>query len=409
MKLSDKAVAALKPRDKAYKKADGGGMYLEILPTGAKSWRLKYRVDGKEKRMTFGLYPIVSLKDARAGAFEAKKLIVAGIDPMAERKAVAELAAPSAPVETVEAVAREWFEKFSTQWAPGHASKILRRLERDLFPYLGRDEIKSVTPPQLLSIARRVESRGAIETAHRLLNNAGQVWRYAVATGKAERDITPDLKGAIPPTKTQHLGAIVDPDDVGALLRAIDEYRGSASVKLALRLAPYVFLRPGELRQARKDEFDLEKAEWVIPEGRMKGRRQHVVPLSDQAIAIVQEAFEASGEDCEYLFPTPQTKVRCISDMALLTAVRRMGYGKDEMTAHGFRAMASTNLEHLGYDVRIIELQLAHADSNEVRAAYKRDISRLQIGQRTKMMQEWASYLDELRSVKKVVPFKKQA
>lgn len=406
MKLNDKAVAAAKAREKAYKLADGAGLYLEVLPSATKSWRLKYRANGKEKRITFGLYPLVSLKEARERAFQAKKLIEQGIDPMVERKVAAQPATPSAAsFETVEAISREWFEKFSKQWAPGHASKIERRLERDLFPHIGNAQIADVKPAQLLAVVRRVEARGAQETAHRLLNNCGQVWRYAVATGRAERDITGDLKGALAPTKAKHLGAITDTVEVGALLRVIEEYRGGEVVRLALRLAPHVFLRPGELRQGRWEEINEEGREWVIPAEKMKGRRAHIVPLSEQALAILTELRAVSGGG-EWMFPSPQSAARCISDMALLTAIRRMGYGKEEMTAHGFRAMASTNLEHLGYDVRLIELQLAHSDQNDVRAAYKRDVSRLQIEQRAKMMQHWSNYLEGLRVGGEIVPFR---
>lgn len=408
-KLNDKAVQAAQPGEKVRKISDGDGLSLVVQPNGSKLWWLRYRFGGKEKTLSLGQYPLVTLKQAREWAYDARKLLAAGSDPGEVKKAAAAEAAPaSAPIgETVEQIAREWFEKFSKQWAPGHASKIERRLERDLFPHLGRAGIAAVRPAELLAVARRVEARGAVETAHRLLNNCGQVWRYAVATGRAERDITGDLKGALPPVKTSHLGAITEPDEVGALLRAIEEYRGGEVVRLALRLAPHVFLRPGELRQGRKEEFKLgeEAGEWEIPAKKMKGRRPHVVPLSRQAVEIIRDAMEAAG-DSEWLFPSPLSASRCISDMALLTAIRRMGYSKEEMTAHGFRAMASTNLEHLGYDVRLIELQLAHADQNDVRAAYKRDVSRLQIEARAKMMQDWSDYLDSLRVGAQVIPFR---
>lgn len=407
-KLNDKAVQAAQPGTKARKISDGDGLALVVQPNGSKLWWLRYRFDGKEKTLSLGQYPLVTLKEAREQAFEARKLLANGVDPGEVKKAAIVEASPAPLGETVEQIAREWFEKFSKQWAPGHASKIERRLERDLYPHLGKAEISAVRPAELLAVARRVETRGAIETAHRLLNNCGQVWRYAVATGRAERDITSDLKGALAPTKTAHLGAITEPQEVGALLRAIEEYRGGEVVRLALRLAPHVFLRPGELRQGRWSEINEEAKEWLIPAEKMKGRRPHVVPLSEQSLAIIAELREVSGES-EWMFPSPQSATRCISDMALLTAIRRMGYGKEEMTAHGFRAMASTNLEHMGYDVRLIELQLAHADTNDVRAAYKRDVSRLQIEQRTKMMQEWSDYLDALKTGAQVLPFKRQA
>jgi integrase len=411
MKLNDKAAAASKPREKAYKLADGGGMYLEVLPSGAKSWRLKYRFGGIEKRLTFGLYPSVSLKQAREWAQEARKLLAAGVDPGAVKKeaqnAIKEAEIESAPsVETVELIAREWFEKFGGQWVDSHGSKVIRRLERDLFPWIGKSEIKSITPATLLAVLRRVEARGALETAHRLLQNCSQVWRYAVATGRAEFDVTLSLRGALPPARETHLGAITEPAAIGALLRNIEEYKGSEVVRLALRLAPLVFVRPGELRQAKWSEFDIDGRLWTIPFGRMKAKRPHVVPLSDQVVALLNDLRAVHSSD--YLFPSPRSLTRCLSDVALLAALRRMGYEKGEMTAHGFRALASTNLEQLGYDVRLIELQLAHADQDQVRAAYKRETHLLRLDERRKMMQHWSDYLDALRTGAAVVPFSKK-
>ncbi len=250
-KLTDKAVLAAKAQDKDYKIFDGDGLFLLVRPSGSRLWRLKYRFNSKEKLLALGAYPLVTLKDARERTFEARKRLDQGFDPSEDRKE-AKIERESSPVgkgETVELIAREWFKKFSTQWSATHASKIGRRLERDLYPHLGKSEIADVRPAVLLAVLRRVEARGAIETAHRLLNNCGQVWRYAVATGRAERDITSDLKGALPPVQSKHLGAITAPVGIGSLLRAIEEYRGSDVVRLALQLAPHVFLRPNELRQ----------------------------------------------------------------------------------------------------------------------------------------------------------------
>lgn len=409
MKLNDKAVAAAQPKEKAYKLADGG-LYLEVLPTGKKSWRMKYRFAGREKRLVFGLYPVVSLKQAREWAMDARKLLAGGIDPGAVKKEAQNAAKeaeaePIESLETIEIIAREWFEKFGGQWVDSHGSKVIRRLERDLFPWLGKTELKTVTPASLLAVLRRVESRGALETAHRLHQNCGQIWRYAVATGRAERDITQDLKGALPPAKETHLGAISEPSAIGALLRNIEEYKGSEVVRMALKLAPLVFVRPGELRQAKWDEFDIDGRLWTIPAGRMKAKRPHFVPLSEQVTAILEELRKA--HESEYLFPSPRALSRCLSDVALLAALRRMGYTKEEMTAHGFRAMASTNLEQLGYGVRLIELQLAHADQDQVRAAYKRETHMLRLDERKKMMQHWADYLDGLRDGAQVVQFRK--
>lgn len=410
-KLNDKQIQAIKPSEKQVKFSDGDGLTLVVMPSGSKLWQLRYRVGGragKEKTLSLGQYPLVSLKDAREQAFQARKLIVKGADP-SEMKQAARAAAVADivnPIDTVEAISREWFQKFSAGWVDSHADRIIRRLERDLFPWVGSAEIKSIIPANLLTVLRRVESRGALETAHRLLQNCGQVWRYAVATGRAERDICGDLKGALPPTKEKHLGAITDPREIGNLLRSIDDYRGGEIVRYALKLAPFLFVRPGELRHAEWDEIDFEKDEWVIPAGKMKAKRPHVVPLCIQVLDLLEGLKSVSG-DGKYLFPSATSKSRPLSDMALLTAIRRMGYSKEEMSAHGFRAMASTNLEELGYDVRLIELQLAHSDQNEVRAAYKRDISRLQLPLRREMMQNWADYLDQLKVGAKIIPFKR--
>ena len=406
-KLSDKAIQAAKPREKMYKISDGDGLALIVQPTGKKLWWLRYRFGGKEKTYSLGPYPLIGLKDARDRAFEARKMVVNDIDPSKARQAsrTAQIETAKAATETVEAISREWFKKFSPQWVESHADRIIRRLERDVFPYIGKQEIKSVTPPQLLEVLRRVESRGAVETTHRVLQNCGQVWRYAVATGRVERDISGDLKGAIPPTKVKNLGAVVEHQEIGVLLRDIDDYHGSPVVKAALKLAPLVFVRPGELRHAEWDEFDFTNDEWNIPAGKMKARRPHVVPLSRQAITLIEELRHITGEG-KYLFPAANSKTRPISNMALLAAIRRMGYGKEEMTAHGFRAMASTNLENLQYDERLIELQLAHVDQNNSRSPYKRNASRLQLDKRKEMMQHWADFLDELKTGAKIIPFR---
>lgn len=411
MKLNDKLIQAAKPKDAQYNLADGNGLTLVVKQNGTKLWWLRYRFAGKAKTLSLGQYPVIGLKEARERAYDARKLLANGTDPSQakiETAAAIKAATDAAAIspETVEAISLEWFEKFGAQWVDSHASKIIRRLERDLFPHFKGVGIADVTPAALLAVLRRVEARGALETAHRLHQNCGQIWRYAVATGRAERDITSDLKGALPPAKETHLGAITKPDGIGALLRNIDDYKGSEVVRLALKLAPLVFVRPGELRHAEWSEFDFEKSEWTIPAGKMKAKRPHVVPLSSQSLALLAELKLISGES-KYLFPSPRSTTRPLSDVALLAALRRMGYGKEEMTTHGFRAMASTNLEQLGYDVRLIELQLAHADTNEVRAAYKRDTSTLQLGQRRAMMQRWADYLDELRDGAKVLPFKR--
>ncbi len=407
-KLNDKAVAARLPKEKTYVVSDGDGLTLVVKHNGTKFWWFRYRFGGKAKTLSLGVYPAVSLKQAREWAFDARKLVASGVDPHELKKEAKAAAIPAValPVDTVEQIGREWFEKFGSQWVDSHGSKIIRRLERDLFPWLGKEDIQSVKPAALLSALRRVESRGALETAHRLLQNCGQIWRYAVATGRAERDVTSDLRGALPPAKSKHLGAITSPKEMGILLRNIDDYHGSQVVRLALKLAGLVFVRPGELRAAKWDEFDIDKRIWTIPAARMKMKRPHVVPLASQVVEVLDELqLVSAGSD--YLFPSPRSKTRCLSDVALLAALRRMGYEKNEMTSHGFRAMASTNLESLGYDSRLIELQLAHADKDEVRAAYKRETHLLRLEERTKMMQHWADYLDGLKTGAVVVPIRR--
>ena len=411
-KLNDKAVAGAKPGEKDYKLSDGDGLHLLVRTNGSKLWRLKYRIAGKEKLLSFGQYPLISLKNVRERTLEARRLLSNGIDPMEQKKAIkaASEIAQTTKTETVEVIGREWFEKFGSEWVDSHGSKVIRRMERDLFPWLGKAEIRTVTPSALLSVLRRVEACGALDTAHRLHQNCGQIWRYAVATGRVERDITSDLKGALPPAKETHLGAITDPVEVGALLRNIENYKGSEVVRFLLQLSPLLFLRPGEIRSAKWSEFpdfDEEVDEiWTIPASRMKAKRPHVVPLCKQVMAILGDLKELTG-DGEYLFPSPRSKTRPLSDTAVLAALQRMGYDKGQMTAHGFRAMASTNLEQLGYDVRLIELQLAHADQDKVRAAYKRETHLLRLDERKKMMQAWADYLDGLRNGAAVLPFKK--
>lgn len=389
MPLTELQIKNAKPTEKVQRLFDGGGLYLEISPSGGKLWRLKYRVDGREKRLSFGPYPTVTLKEAREKREKAKKLLVDGIDPGAAKKAEKEAEAGS-----FEAVTKEWLDKYNPSWTPGHADRIARRLERDVFPWLGGKPINQITPPELLSTLRRVETRGHVETAHRILASCGQVFRYAIATGRAEKDITQDLRGALPPVKVKHLASIIDPKEIGAMLRAFDEYDGSFITKCALKLTPLVFVRPGELRQAKWTEINFEDKEWRIPAERMKMRVMHIVPLSRQAIEILQELQPFTGKS-DFLFPGARTTTRPMSNATIINALRRMGYTKDEMTAHGFRSMASTILNEQGYNRDWIERQLAHSESNTVRAAYN---YAEYLPERRKMMQEWADYLDILKT-----------
>lgn len=396
--LTDTKVKNAKPGANAYKLSDGGGMYLLVDPKGGKYWRLKYRIEGREKLLAFGVYPEVSLADAREKRDLARKRIANGIDPSAARKAL-KAAKISEKENGFEIVAREWYDNRAYLWAASHAKTVIARLRLDVFPVLGARTIGDIKAPEVLAMLRRIESRGALEVAHRIKALCGQVFRYAVATGRAERDPTADLKGSLKPYKGRHLAAITDPKEVGPLLRAIDGHEGSSIVKWALQLAPLVFVRPGELRQAGWTEIDLDAAEWTIPTERMKMKQPHLVPLSAQAVAILKEAQALTGSG-SYVFPSHRSRTRPMSNNAVLAALRRMGFAKDTMTAHGFRAMARTILEEV-LQVRpdIIEHQLGHAVRDPLGRAYNRTSH---LPERRKMMQLWANYLDELKGGAKV-------
>lgn len=402
--LTDLQVNKAKPQEKPVTLFDGGGLFLLVTPTGGKLWRFKYRFQGKEKLISFGAYPIVTLSDARQRREDAKRLLANGVDPGEVKKA--QKAATVAEAENCfEVVAREWHGKFSNSWSPTHAETTLRRLQADVFPLLGARPIGEIKAPELLAMLRRIESRGALETAHRVRTVCGQVFRYAVATGRAERDPAADLKGALPPYKKSHLAAITDPKAVAPLLRAIDGYQGSFVVKCALQLAPLVFVRPGELRQAEWSEIDFDAAEWNIPAERMKMEIAHLVPLSTQAVAILRELHALTGRG-RYVFPCHRSFARPMSNNAVNAALRRMGFDKDTMTGHGFRAMARTILDEV-LEIRpdIIEHQLAHAVKDPNGRAYNRTAH---IPERRRMMQLWADYLDELKSGAKVIPMRRE-
>ncbi len=405
MPLSDTAIRNAKPRERLYKLADEKGLYLEVTPTGGKWWRWKYRFAGKEKRLSMGTYPETSLKEARNRRDEARRLLAQGVDPSEHRKAMK--ASQSADAESFEAIAREWYGKQARCWSEGHKGRVLDRLEKDIFPWLGARSMAAIKPPDLLAALRRIEARGAIETAHKVKQICGQVFRYGVATGRCERDPAADLKGALSPVKVKHHASITDPQAIGDLLRAIGGYQGSFVVKSAMQLAPLVFTRPGELRAAEWSEIDLDKSEWRIPAAKMKMRDQHIVPLSTQAVAILQEIKPLTGRG-RYVFPSARTPNgdRCLSENAVLAALRRLGYSKDEMTGHGFRSMASTLLNEQGWHRDAIERQLAHAERDNVRAAYN---YAEHLPERRRMMQAWSDYLDGLWSGATVLPFKKNA
>lgn len=398
MALSDLAIKTAKPGAKPIRMSDSGGLYLEVAPSGGKLWRLKYRFGGKEKRLALGKYPEVGLKDARARRDEARKLLANEVDPGENRKqqkaAKAERAANS-----FEAVAREWIAKNTPTWATSHTSKIVRRLEMYVFPWLGGRPIAEIAAPELLAMARRIEGKGAIETAHRAMQNCGQVFRYAVATGRAERDPTGDLRGALQPVQSTHMAAVTEPRKVAELLRIFDTYQGTLTVRCALQLAPLVFVRPGELRQAEWKDIELDAAEWRYIASK-KGNA-HIVPLAHQAVAILQEVKALTGEG-RYVFPSARTSERPMSDNAILAAMRRLGIAKDEMSGHGFRAMARTILDEvLGFRPDLIEHQLAHAVRDPNGRAYNRTAH---LPERRKMMQAWADYLDKLKAGADVIP-----
>jgi integrase len=396
--LSDLQVKTAKPKGKDYKLVDGYGLYLLVTPTGGKLWRFDYRYSDKRKTVAFGAYPSITLSDARQRREDARKLLANGVDPGAAKKA--QKAAKIAETEnSFEAVAREWHERFKQQWTENHAGRLLKRLELDAFPFIGSRPIGEIKAPEMLAVLRRIETR-TLETAHRIRIACGQIFRYAVATGRAERDPIADLRGALPPAKNKHFAAPTDPKDVAPLLRAIDEYEGSFVVKCAMRLAPLVFVRPGELRQAEWAEIDLDAAEWNIPGHRMKMKEAHLVPLARQAVEILRELKLLTGHS-KYLFPCHRSPLRCMSDNAVNAAFRRMGFEKTEIVGHGFRAMARTLLDEV-LQVRpdFIEHQLAHAVRDPLGRAYNRTSH---LAERKKMMQQWADYLDKLKSGAKVI------
>jgi integrase len=396
MPLTEAEIRATKPREKAYKRSDERGLYLLVTPAGGRLWRFKYYHRGAEKLLALGAYPDVSLKRARQKRDEARALVADGVDPSATRKAQKTVRG-----NTLEAVGDEWLQLQGRKLAAITVAKkrwLLAFLYRDL----GAEPITAIAAPQLLAALRKVEAHGHHETAHRVKQAFGQVARYAIATGRAERDVSADLRGALAPIVTRSHASLTEPAAVGALLRAIDGYVGQPATAAALKLLPYVFVRPGELRAADWSEFDLEGAEWRIPAARMKMGEQHLVPLATQAIAILSELHALTGPT-GLVFPSLRSATRPISDGTLNAALRRLGYSRDDVVAHGFRSMASTLLNEQGFPPDVIELQLAHVERNRVRAAYNRA---QRLTERRKMMQAWADYLDTLRSGAKVVPIR---
>ena len=402
MALSNTAIINAKAADKSYKMYDTDGLFLQVTPQGGKWWRLKYHFDGKEKLLSLGTYPDISLSQARQKREDSKKLLAIDIDPSESRKQTKADNKLNSK-NSFELVAREWWQSHMKNKADSHKEKVIRRFELYLFPWIGKKPISSITAPQMLETLRRIEKQNKVETAHRTLQTAGQVFRYAVQTGRAVRDVTADLKGALPATTVKHMAAFTEPKDVAELLRALDAFNGTLTVQCAIKLAPLVFVRPSELRMAKWSDIDLDAGTWQYLVSKTK--TDHIVPLSRQAIEILNEIHPVSGHGV-YVFQGGHSPLKPMSESAVNAALKRMGYDtKTQITGHGFRAMARTILhERLNIDPAIIEHQLAHKVPDTLGSAYNRTKF---IEQRTSMMQSWADYLDELKAGAKVIPFKK--
>ncbi|MGF6777842.1 integrase [Paraburkholderia sp. GAS334] len=393
MPLSDVAVRSAKPRERAYKLADGQGMYLEVMPNGSKYWRLKYRIDGKEKRAALGVYPAVSLLAARKARDSVKEALRAGLDPTHEKRRE-KLERGISRANSFEAVAREWHTSKVESWAEGYAANVLKVFELDVFPSLGARPIKDITAPELLDVMRKIESRGAIEMARKALQTSGQVFRYAIVTGRAERDPSTDLKGALKTRKVKHMARIGEPE-LPELLRKIATYDGEPQTRLALQFMALTFVRTGELRFAEWTEINEDRAEWRIPADKMKMESPHIVPLSMQALEVVRKLKELNGR-WQWVFPQQTNAKKPISENTILFALYRMGY-HSRMTGHGFRGLASTILNEHGFNRDWIELQLAHSERDDVRAAYNHA---QYLPERRKMMQWWGDYLERATTSK---------
>jgi integrase len=398
MALSDASIRNAKAGPKPVKLSDGGGLFLLLNPNGSRLWRLKYRFAGKEKLMAFGAYPDISLKDARESRDDARRQLAAGHDPGEARKA-SKAAATARAGNSFEVITREWFELTKAKWESEYANLVLRRLDSDIFPQLGDRPVAGITSLELLTVLRRIEQRGANDLTRRALQKCGQVFRYAVVTGRAPRDPTTDLRDALKPVQKQHYASIQDPKAVGELMRAMRDYLGAFETKCALLLGILTFVRPGELRKAEWSEFDREQAEWRIPASRMKMKEQHIVPLSTQALAVLNDLHVATGHG-RYLFPSIRTSARPMSENTVNAALRRLGYTREEMTGHGFRSTASTLLNELGWRSDAIERQLSHSERDEVRGAY--NFAEYLPVRRT-MMQAWADHLDTLERGARIV------
>jgi integrase len=399
--LTDTAIRKAKPGPKTLRLFDERGLYLELSPNGGKWWRLKYRFDGKEKRLALGVYPDVGLAKARVDRDDARKLLANGVDPGVNRKAEKQ-SRMDGQANIFETVAREWFVKNKTIWVDGHSQRVIRLFERDIFPFLGRRPIAEIEAPELLAVMRGIEARGTIDTAHRALGHCWQLFRYGIATSRCKRNPAADLRGkggALTAVKGGHFAAATEPKQLAKILRALDVYEGTLTVRCALKLAPLVFVRPGELRKAEWAHVDLEKEEWRFITS--KTRESLIVPLSRQAVAILRELQPLTGHG-KYVFPGARSMKRPMSDNALLVAMRAMEIGKEEMTGHGFRAAARTILDEvLKVRIDLIEHQLGHRVKDPNGRAYNRTSF---LPERKKMMQRWADYCDRLKAGAKVIP-----
>lgn len=401
--LTDKRLKSLKPREKLYRLADALGLCIEVRPSGSLYWRYRYRFNGEAQMLSLGHYPEVTLAEARRRRDHACKTLASGKDPGTVRKD-RKVALVAAVQNTFEAVGREWMQRQDVAEATAEKNRWL--LETFAFPTIGKRPLREITARDLLTLLRKLESADKLETAQRLKQKIGQVFRYAIIEGKAETDPTASLRGALKTPKTRHHATITEPKAIGELLRAIDGFTGHYVTQSALRLLPLVFVRPGELRNAEWSEFDLDAVEWRIPAERMKMKAAHLVPLSSQAVAILRDLHPLTGT-ARYVFPGIRTTHRPMSENTINAALRRLGYDKDQMTGHGFRAMASSRLNEMGcWTPDAIERQLAHAESNKVRAAYTHGAAYLE--ERRRMMQHWANYLDALKTGGKVIPLRRR-
>ncbi|WP_319466196.1 integrase arm-type DNA-binding domain-containing protein [uncultured Pseudodesulfovibrio sp.] len=399
MPLTDAKIKAAKPKGKQYTINDGEGLSIVINPNGRKWWRFRYQVNGKRTMLSLGRYPYIGLQDARLKRGDMKTLIAKGEDPSLKRK---EEKRKTSASEAFEAIAREWFGKqVDSGWSERHAKTTMERMDKNIFPFIGGRPISELGVEDMLNVVQRCERRGAVETARRIRQIMSQIFRYAVAAGRAERDPAADIKGVLPPArKVKHHASITDPNKIKILLRAIDGFDGTLVVHCALKLAPLVFVRPGELRHAEWGEINFEGCEWRIPEEKMKGGSPHIVPLSAQAVEILRDVSGLTGPS-GYIFPSVRTAARPMSENTINVALRRLGYDKTEMTGHGFRSMASTLLNEHGWNRDAIERQLAHTPKDKVRASYN---YAEHLPERKRMMQAWADYLDSLKDGGKVVP-----